>query len=179
MASSSILSNNPIAIHTTTAPAVNGTKPTSTKSLAHLTRKRSYETALTTHTVNTAAVAIEIDSLEEQQNKSMKPPTSTNDLMSTVEHSTNTAALKDFTRTISQHGPDDAEENGADPVAKIVTEHAASPVKKKYVPPKSLQNLPSVSSGSSDIQVSAANKTTFLLLSNIIFPVNREYNFHN
>lgn len=146
---SSILSNNAITQHTTQVTPVNSTASNSnSKSSAHLTRKRSYETALTDPVSN----AIEFASTETEHIASMKPPSSSSEFMST-DSAVNTA-LKDYTRTISQNEPDDGENCSSDLTSKTTLETAASPVKKKYLPPKNLQNLPSVSSGSSDIQVS-------------------------
>uniref|UniRef100_T1PFM1 choline-phosphate cytidylyltransferase n=1 Tax=Musca domestica TaxID=7370 RepID=T1PFM1_MUSDO len=79
----------------------------------------------------------------------MKPPSSSSEFMST--DSAVSTAPKDYTRTISQSEPD-GENCSSDLTSKTTLETAASPVKKKYLPPKNLQNLPSVSSGSSDIQ---------------------------
>uniref|UniRef100_A0A1I8MXN5 choline-phosphate cytidylyltransferase n=1 Tax=Musca domestica TaxID=7370 RepID=A0A1I8MXN5_MUSDO len=145
MASSSILSNNAITQHTTQVTPVNSTASNSTKSSAHLTRKRSYETALTDPVSN----AIEFASTETEHIASMKPPSSSSEFMST--DSAVSTAPKDYTRTISQSEPD-GENCSSDLTSKTTLETAASPVKKKYLPPKNLQNLPSVSSGSSDIQ---------------------------
>lgn len=144
MASSSILSNSSITQHTTQVTTVNGTTSGSTKNSAHLTRKRSYETALTESANNN----IEFESSEEQST-AMKPPSS-----STCESKspTESCGIKDYTRTISQNELDDCESGSCASTAKITLEKSASPVKKKYLPPKNLQNLPSVSSGSSDIQ---------------------------
>lgn len=162
MASSSILSNTPITAHTTTTPAVNSTKSTTTSSSSnssHLTRKRSYESALTTSSANTPAATIEIDIAEGEQSKLMKPPASADELMSIkVDSSLNATNLKDFTRTISQQETDDIGVGGG---ATIAVDTASSPVKKKYAPPKTLQNLPSVSSGSSDIMVSLIQHFTY------------------
>uniref|UniRef100_A0A1I8P2V1 choline-phosphate cytidylyltransferase n=1 Tax=Stomoxys calcitrans TaxID=35570 RepID=A0A1I8P2V1_STOCA len=152
MASSSIISNNPISTHSKPAKTVNGTKATSTTNATHLTRKRSYETALTTASKNTATTT-ETEVFEsQQQSKSMKPPSSNENLLSPEESARSGTPSKDFTRTISQHEPEEAGNDILAAAAKAIAETPSSPVKKKYVPPKSLQNISSVSSGSSDIQ---------------------------
>ncbi|XP_075163805.1 choline-phosphate cytidylyltransferase A-like [Haematobia irritans] len=147
MASSSIISNNTISTHN--PPAVNGTKSSSANSSAPVTRKRSYETALTTASINIASESTEVSAEAQQKTKSMKPPAAAEDLTSSESHF---STIKDYTRTISQH---EIEESGSDGVVHTIIssgDASSSPIKKKYVPPISLQNLPSVSSGSSDIQ---------------------------
>ncbi|XP_065359115.1 choline-phosphate cytidylyltransferase A-like [Calliphora vicina] len=152
MASSSILANNPITTHTTPT-LINGSNSAAAPTTTTIsTRKRTYETALTSSSSSTNTNLSQSPNLEIAKEQSMLPPASpaavTDELMSIkVDESLGTSTTKDYTRTISQSEPDDGE--GAAAILAIETAATTSPVKKKYAPPKTA--VSSISSGSSDI----------------------------
>ncbi|KNC34681.1 hypothetical protein FF38_09142 [Lucilia cuprina] len=152
MASSSILANNPITTHKTPT-LINGSNSTAATATV-TTRKRTYEAALNNPSSSSSSSSLNTNlsqspNFDIAKEQSMLPPSSpasvTDDLISIkVDGPSDATITKDYTRTISQSEPDDGE--GAAAILAVDTAATTSPVKKKYAPPKIIQQNASCSS---------------------------------